>query len=102
MNKFWSNAKMIPLAAHDKVVQLFSTFATAKNITFLLNIKKAKLMATGLYVTTPMAFVEPVKRILDGVLLQMKTIPALIPSSGLHHKDPNIYYKMPSLEYPNW
>jgi hypothetical protein len=72
-------------------------------ISFPINIAKNKLVATNtdgkkikttrLYVTTPAVYAEPVKQILDGIEMQVKTLPAFIPSD-LRREEPDVYYAL--------
>jgi hypothetical protein len=47
----------------------------------------------GLYVSTPVAYAEAVKNILDGIIVHTKTMPALIPSA-LRRENASLYYAM--------
>jgi hypothetical protein len=54
---------------------------------------KKKVATVGLIVTTPREFVDPVKKLLVGVLLGNKAIPCFIPLE-LRREDPDLYYKV--------
>jgi hypothetical protein len=91
MQLAWHHPDAITPAAQTDISQNFPDFATPHKVTFPITIEKAKLMATnsdgkkidthGLYISTPVAYAEAVKTIFDGIILHMKTMPALVPSA---------------------
>jgi hypothetical protein len=103
MQLAWHHPDAIPATVRADIIKNFPAYTTDHDVTFPINIEKAKLMGTNtddkkidthsLYVSTPAAYAEAVKNILDGIILHTKTMPALIPSA-LRRENASLYYAM--------
>lgn len=97
----WKTPGVIDDDIRKQIIQKFPGQATKHKVSFPINIEKGNLVAihsnkkkiqtVGLIITTPKQFIEPVKQLMDGILLSTKKIPCLVPSA-LKKEDSDMYY----------
>jgi hypothetical protein len=103
MQLAWNHPDAIKATVCDAIIKQFPDYASSHHVTFPINIEMAKLMAIntdkqtidthGLYVSTPVAYAKAANNILDGIILQTKTLPALV-SAALRRENASLYYLM--------